>query len=71
MASPLTVGDILDTVSQCAHLAEGTEITLEANPTSADASRLADFQRAGVNRLSIGVQVREQERWFHNCMTLN
>ncbi|KAL8163311.1 UNVERIFIED_CONTAM: radical S-adenosyl methionine domain-containing protein 1 [Gekko kuhli] len=56
MASPLTIGDILDTVSQCTHLAEGTEITLEANPTSADASRLAEFQRAGVNRLSIGVQ---------------
>ncbi|XP_077184052.1 radical S-adenosyl methionine domain-containing protein 1, mitochondrial isoform X2 [Paroedura picta] len=56
MASPLTVGDILDTISQCAHLAEGTEITLEANPTSADASRLAEFQKAGINRLSIGVQ---------------
>ncbi|XP_015266240.1 PREDICTED: radical S-adenosyl methionine domain-containing protein 1, mitochondrial [Gekko japonicus] len=56
MASPLTIGDILDTISQCAHLAEGTEITLEANPTSADASRLAEFKRAGVNRLSIGVQ---------------
>nr|XP_056717892.1 radical S-adenosyl methionine domain-containing protein 1, mitochondrial [Euleptes europaea] len=56
MASPLTVGDVLDSISQCAHLAEGAEITLEANPTSADASRLAEFQRAGVNRLSIGIQ---------------
>ncbi|XP_054833281.1 radical S-adenosyl methionine domain-containing protein 1, mitochondrial [Eublepharis macularius] len=56
MASPLAIGSILDTISQCAHLAEGTEITLEANPTSADASRLAEFQKAGVNRLSIGMQ---------------
>ncbi|XP_048347478.1 radical S-adenosyl methionine domain-containing protein 1, mitochondrial isoform X3 [Sphaerodactylus townsendi] len=56
MASPLTIDNILDTISQCAHLAEGTEITLEANPTSAEASRLAEFQRAGVNRLSIGIQ---------------
>ncbi|PLX35156.1 MAG: coproporphyrinogen III oxidase, partial [Hyphomicrobiales bacterium] len=32
------------------------EITLEANPTSAEAGRFADFARAGVNRLSLGVQ---------------
>jgi oxygen-independent coproporphyrinogen-3 oxidase len=32
------------------------EITLEANPTSAERARLADFRRAGVNRLSLGVQ---------------
>lgn len=32
------------------------EITLEANPTSVEAGRLRDFQGAGVNRLSLGVQ---------------
>ncbi len=32
------------------------EITLEANPGAADTSRFADYRRAGVNRLSIGVQ---------------
>ncbi len=32
------------------------EITLEANPTSVEAARLADFRAAGVNRVSIGVQ---------------
>ena len=32
------------------------EITLEANPTSAERERLADFKAAGVNRLSLGVQ---------------
>jgi len=32
------------------------EITLEANPTSVEASRLAEFRAAGVNRLSLGVQ---------------
>ncbi|MGF1595287.1 MAG: radical SAM family heme chaperone HemW [Kiloniellaceae bacterium] len=37
-------------------LAPGTEITLEANPTSAEAGRFAAFARAGVNRLSLGVQ---------------
>lgn len=32
------------------------EVTLEANPTDAEASRFADLARAGVNRLSLGVQ---------------
>lgn len=32
------------------------EITLEANPTSVEAGRLAGFRAAGVNRLSLGVQ---------------
>ena len=32
------------------------EITLEANPTSAEREHLADFRSAGINRLSLGVQ---------------
>ena len=32
------------------------EITLEANPTSVEAGRLAAFRDAGVNRVSVGVQ---------------
>ncbi|XP_053158634.1 radical S-adenosyl methionine domain-containing protein 1, mitochondrial isoform X2 [Hemicordylus capensis] len=56
LASPLTIAAVLDTISHCAHVAEGVEITLEANPTSADALCLARFQKVGVNRLSIGIQ---------------
>jgi oxygen-independent coproporphyrinogen-3 oxidase len=37
-------------------LTDGLEITLEANPTSADAGRFRAFREAGVNRLSVGVQ---------------
>jgi len=32
------------------------EVTLEANPTSVEAGRLAGFREAGVNRASLGVQ---------------
>lgn len=32
------------------------EITLEANPTSVEAGRFEDFKRAGINRVSLGVQ---------------
>ncbi len=37
------------------------EITLEANPTSVEASRLRAFRDAGVNRASLGVQSLEPE----------
>lgn len=37
-------------------LAPDTEITLEANPGSADAEKFAAYRQAGINRLSIGVQ---------------
>lgn len=39
-----------------AMLAEDVEITLEANPGAADARSFAGYLRAGVNRLSLGVQ---------------
>ena len=38
---------------------EPLEITLEANPTDAEAGRFAGFAAAGVNRLSLGVQALE------------
>jgi putative oxygen-independent coproporphyrinogen III oxidase len=37
-------------------VAEDLEVTLEANPSSAEASRFAALRDAGVNRLSIGLQ---------------
>lgn len=37
------------------------EVTLEANPTSVEAGRLAAFRQAGVNRISLGVQSLEEE----------
>jgi len=36
--------------------ADRVEVTLEANPTDAEAGRFAAFAQAGVNRLSLGVQ---------------
>lgn len=38
------------------HLAEGCEISMEANPGTTDRGRLEGYLGAGVNRLSIGVQ---------------
>ena len=51
--------DIERIISACAasfDVASASEITLEANPESVTEARLAAFRRAGVNRLSVGVQ---------------
>jgi len=37
-------------------LAVNTEITLEANPGTVEASRFIEFKASGVNRLSLGIQ---------------
>lgn len=57
LASPHTVTAVLEAVAQAAHLPADSEVTLEANPTSASGPRLAAFGAAGINRLSIGIQV--------------
>ena len=51
-----TVAQILDKVSDYWQISEDVEITLEANPTSTESKQFIDFQKAGINRLSIGVQ---------------
>ncbi|NXU45319.1 RSAD1 protein, partial [Drymodes brunneopygia] len=58
LASPATVAAVLEAVAGAAHLPADAEVTLEANPSSTSTSRLAGFRASGVNRLSIGVQVR-------------
>lgn len=56
LMSPLTVEAILGQISSHWKLAPDCEITLEANPTSVEASRFKGFKAAGVNRVSLGVQ---------------
>ncbi len=51
-----SIGRILDAVRASYALDDDAEITLEANPESVRAERLAAYRAAGVNRLSLGVQ---------------
>lgn len=48
--------EVLDGVRSVFSLADGCEITLEANPGTVDGAGLSLLLEAGVNRLSIGVQ---------------
>jgi oxygen-independent coproporphyrinogen-3 oxidase len=56
LMEPATVAALLDRAGSYWHAADDLEVTLEANPTSVEARRLADFRAAGVNRASLGVQ---------------
>ena len=53
---PETVGRVLDAISRHWHVSPDVEVTLEANPTSVEATRFAGYRAAGVNRVSLGVQ---------------
>ena len=56
LMQPRTVGAILDAIGKHWRIADGAEVTLEANPTSVEATRFAGYRSAGVNRVSLGVQ---------------
>jgi oxygen-independent coproporphyrinogen-3 oxidase len=56
LMKPETVGAILDTIGKHWTVAPDVEVTLEANPTSVEATRFRGYRAAGVNRVSLGVQ---------------
>lgn len=56
LMDPQIVDDILQEVQKNWTIANDIEITLEANPTSVEAGRFADFRGAGINRVSMGIQ---------------
>lgn len=53
--SALIVG-IMERVRKAFHVAEGAEISMEANPGTVTREKLTDYRRAGINRLSFGLQ---------------
>ena len=56
LMQPSTVQTILDCIGRHWSVAPDVEVTLEANPTSVEATRFRGFRTAGVNRVSLGVQ---------------
>jgi coproporphyrinogen III oxidase-like Fe-S oxidoreductase len=56
LMQPSSVQSILDAVAKHWSIAPDVEVTLEANPTSVEATRFRGYRAAGVNRVSLGVQ---------------
>lgn len=61
LMDPKTVGAVIDRAQSLFTFADDIEITLEANPTSADQARFTGYRAAGVNRVSLGVQSLRDE----------
>lgn len=56
LLSPEAIDELIAAFRALAMLAPDAEITLEANPGTVEAEKFAGFRRAGVNRLSLGIQ---------------
>jgi oxygen-independent coproporphyrinogen-3 oxidase len=56
LMEPATAAALIEAACQHFPPAPDIEITLEANPTSVEAAKLAAFRQAGINRLSLGIQ---------------
>jgi len=61
LMAPETVAAVLETVRAVWPVADDLEVTLEANPTSVERGRFAEFAAAGVNRASLGVQALDDQ----------
>lgn len=61
LMAPQTMADVIDHARDVFAFTPDIEITMEANPTSVEAEKLAGFHSAGVNRLSIGIQSLRQD----------
>ncbi len=53
---------LLDGVRKLTPLTDDAEITLEANPGTVETGRFSEYVRAGVNRISIGVQSMQEDK---------
>jgi putative oxygen-independent coproporphyrinogen III oxidase len=58
---PATVAALIEDAHRHWPVADDIEITLEANPSSVEASRFADLARAGINRVSLGLQALDDQ----------
>jgi oxygen-independent coproporphyrinogen-3 oxidase len=61
LMQPETVGTILDSIGKHWTVAGNVEVSLEANPTSVEATRFRGYRAAGVNRVSLGVQALDDQ----------
>jgi len=61
LMEPAAVEAVISSARDHWTVADDLEITLEANPNSAEAARFADLASAGVNRISLGLQSFDDE----------
>tara|TARA_R110000751_G_scaffold15290_5_gene49504 strand:- start:78870 stop:80018 length:1149 start_codon:yes stop_codon:yes gene_type:complete len=60
--SAQSIKSLLEGVKQRVNLLADAEITMEANPGTVESQRFADYVKAGITRISIGVQSFQPEK---------
>jgi len=61
MLKPGEVSELLSTMSSVFSFDEGVEITVECHPNTVSDRKFADYRKAGVNRVSLGIQSFQDE----------
>jgi oxygen-independent coproporphyrinogen-3 oxidase len=56
LMAPNVVKNIIQKIKDLSIVNDKTEITLEANPTSIEYKKFEAFRKAGINRISVGIQ---------------
>ena len=62
LMSPAGMNELLSAIRARITLEADAEITMEANPGSVEANKLAGFASAGINRISLGIQSFQDEK---------
>lgn len=58
--APYSIQELMDRLRCCFSVAADAEVTIEANPGTLNEEKLHAYQKAGVNRLSIGLQSADE-----------
>lgn len=53
--------EVLDNIYKCYDVEEDAEITIEVNPGTLDSRKINDYKRAGINRVSMGLQSTDND----------
>lgn len=69
LVSPERISELLDTIRQYFILDDDIEITLEANPDDINLGRAVQWKKAGINRISLGIQSFRDEwlQWMNRA----
>ena len=62
IVDPKYIAGLMKQIGNCFTLAPGPEITIEMNPGTVDAHKIAVYKAAGINRFSVGLQTANDEQ---------
>ncbi len=62
VVDPTYIAGLMKQIRQCFRLSADPEVTIEMNPGTVDARKIAIYRNAGINRFSVGLQTANDEQ---------